>query len=88
MVRPFQKLDQFFDVIETLAGRRLQVPGLYFERLSLWLLWKRKSQPYRPIHHLLERFPGLSHFLVHQGRDIIVYGKSCTHIMMLQGKTS
>ena len=87
MVRPFQKLDQFFDLIEALSRRRLQVPRFNFERFPGWLLGGQ-AEAQEIIDRLLERASRAPELFLEQLRDIIIESKRGSHIMMLLCKAS
>jgi len=76
------------DVIKTQPGRWLQIPGFHLEWRASRVVCRRYAQTQEPIHNLLEWLPGLPHFFAQDDVDIIVNGKSVSHIMMLSLKTS
>ena len=88
MVWTFQVLDEFLDLIESESWRRLQIPRLHLERFTRRLLCRCKTQPQPVIYDLLEWTTGLPYFLFQQGGNIIVNGKSGSHIMMLSTMAS
>ena len=85
MVRPFELFEQFLNLFE---GRKSQLERLHYESLPDRAFRRRQTQPQQAIYYLFKRFAGFVGLFVHQGGDILVEGKSSSHIMMLQYKAS
>jgi len=82
MVRPFEKFDQFLDLIETKSRRGLQVPGVHLKRFP-WRLLHSQTQTQEVINNLLEGLPRSPHFFLKHPGNVVIERKSRTHIMML-----
>jgi hypothetical protein len=79
MLRPFEPLQQFFDFGEWWQAK---IDWLHLK----WLPRRRprtKSQAQHAINYLLEWLARFANFLLQQAGNIIIDGKSGTHIMML-----
>jgi len=76
-------VEQLFDVVETELGGQAKIDRCHLERLASRLFSGRQSQSKISVHDLLERLAGLADLLFEQGRNIVVEGKSRSHIMML-----
>jgi len=69
-------------------------PHTQRKRLHLkWILCfplpsSHQALPKQTVHRPLERVPGLPNLLLNQLGQIVVNGESCSHIMMLDLKTS
>ena len=85
MLRSFQLLKQRRDVVVTLSGAqthraRSDLEGARGFRLPCMC----QSETEKPVHNYLERLTRAADLLFQEDSNIVVNGKSRSHIMMLQ----
>jgi hypothetical protein len=85
MIRAFQIFKQFLNFFEVWQS---QLHRLHYEWLSDRLPGGRQARAQKAIYDLLERLTGLARFLIQKAGNVIVEGKSGSHIMMLYHMTS
>ena len=82
MLRPFQALDQFFDVV--IAGTRRQSEPAWMHRERFAAQGNsRQPKPQKAIHRLFQRTAGLTHLFFQKTGHIIVNRERSSHISML-----
>ncbi len=89
MHRAFHGLDQVFNLLVTRTKTCVQGAGLHDESLSgLGIATGCQALAQQIIYRSFERLASAPDLVLHQRSDIVVYGESGSHIMMLWHQAS
>jgi hypothetical protein len=89
MLRPFKLFEERGDFVVASSGAQSQCARRYLE-LATWLRLARLSQAQgqQVVDDRLEWLAAAADLLFQEDCDVIVDGKSCSHIMMLISQAS
>ena len=88
MQRAFQRLNQFLHIVVTETGRQSQGPGMNQERLGRGFRSSHQPHAKKMVHSGFEGSAGTAEFLAQELGDVVIEGKSGSHITMLTYQAS